>query len=336
MELSRRNFLLKSSLAAAGISVAANSKLYAVRNSGRLQELNPSVALNQESFKFSVFSKTLHWLPVPEMASRVAAMGFDGIDLTVRPNGHVLPERVEEDLPRAMEAAKKAGISIFSIVTSINNADDPLTEKILKTACSLGIGHYRMDWLYYDDTKSIEQNLVAIQSVMSKLTVLNEKYKIHGEYQNHSGKYTPQPYFGSSIWDLYSVLNKINSPWLGSQFDIMHATVEGAYSWETDFKLLNPYIYSIAVKDYFWKKEQGKWAPEVVPLGEGMIDFDKYFDLIKQFKIKCPVSIHYEYPLGGAEKGDRTITMKSEDLFSAIEKDLATLKNKFREANLID
>jgi len=67
-----------------------------------------------------------------------------------------------------------------------------------------------------------------------------------------------------------------------------------------------------------------------------MIDFDKYLDLIKQFKIKCPVSIHYEYPLGGAEKGDKIITMKSEDIFLAIEKDLATLKNKFREANLID
>lgn len=336
MEQSRRNFLVKSSLAATGISVAANSKLYAGWNFDRLQKLNPSVALNQESFKFSVFSKTLHWMPVPEMASRVAAMGFDGIDLTVRPKGHVLPERVEEDLPSAMEAAKKAGINIYSIVTSINNSDDPLTEKILKTASSLGIGHYRMDWLYYDDAKSIEQNLVAIQAVMSKLEVLNKKYKIRGEYQNHSGKFTPQSYFGSSIWDLYSVLNKINSPWLGSQYDIMHATVEGAYSWETDFKLLNPYIYSIAVKDYFWKNEQGKWAPEVVPLGEGMVDFDKYFGLIKQYKIKCPVSIHYEYPLGGAEKGDRTITMKSEDILSAIEKDLATLKSKFREANLID
>jgi len=336
MELSRRNFLLKSSLATAGISVTANSKLFARGNSGRLQDLKTTDAINQESFKFNVFSKTLHWMPVPEMVNRVAVMGFDGIDLTVRPNGHVLPERVEEELPRAMEVAKKAGISISSIITSINNADDPLTEKILKTASSLGIGHYRMDWLYYDDAKSIEQNLILIQSVMSKLALLNEKYKIRGEYQNHSGKYSPQSYFGSSIWDLYSVLNKINSPWLGSQFDIMHAMVEGAYSWETDFKLMNLYIYSIAVKDYFWKKEHGKWTPEVVPIGEGMVDFSKYLDLIKQFKIKCPISIHYEYPLGGAEKGDKIITMKREDIFLALEKDLAILKNKFRKANLID
>lgn len=336
MELSRRNFLVKSSTAAAGISVAANSKLFAIENSHRFQDLKISDPKDQESFKFSVFSKTLHWMPVSEMVTRVSLMGFDGIDLTVRPNGHVLPERVEEDLPRAMQAARKAGISIFSIITSINNADDPLTEKILKTASSLGIGHYRMDWLYYDDAKSIEQNLISIQSVLSKLAVLNEKYKIRGEYQNHSGKYSPQSYFGSSIWDLYSVLNKIKSLWLGSQFDIMHATVEGAYSWETDFKLLNPYIYSITFKDYFWKKELCKWTPEVVPIGKGMVDFSKYLDLIKQFKIKCPVSIHYEYPLGGAERGDKIITMKSEDIFLAFEKDLATLKNKFRKANLID
>lgn len=33
-------------------------------------------------------------------------MGFDWIDLTVRPNGHVLPERVQDDLPRITEAMK--------------------------------------------------------------------------------------------------------------------------------------------------------------------------------------------------------------------------------------
>jgi len=37
-----------------------------------------------------------------------------------------------------------------------------------------------------------------------------------------------------------------------------------------------------------------------------------------------------------SQKGDKIITMKSEDIFLAIEKDLALLKTKFWEANLID
>jgi len=336
MELSRRNFIMKSSLVAAGISLAANIDLQAIENlRTKAGEIRLPGSTDQESLKISVFSKPLHWLDISEMANRMAGMGFDGIDLTVRPKGHVLPERVEEDLPKAVEAVKKAGIGIFTIVTAISNVDDPFTERILKTASSLGINHYRMGWLYYDENKTIEENLVIIQSDMSKLAVLNEKYKIHGEYQNHSGKFTPHSYFGSSIWDLYAVLKTINSPWLGSQYDIMHATVEGAYSWETNFKLLNPYVYSMNIKDFLWVNKNKKWTPQTVPLGEGMVDFSKYLSLLKQYRITGPVSVHYEYQYGRVDSDDQPTTLEKEQTLSALKNDLQTLKKYFREANLI-
>src|SRR6476620_11437043 len=53
-----------------------------------------------------VFSKPLHWLSHAETAKIIAAAGYGGIDYTVRvPQGHVLPEKVQEDLPRAVDAA---------------------------------------------------------------------------------------------------------------------------------------------------------------------------------------------------------------------------------------
>jgi hypothetical protein len=33
------------------------------------------------------------------MAKAATEIGFDGVDLTVRPKGHVLPDNVEKDLP---------------------------------------------------------------------------------------------------------------------------------------------------------------------------------------------------------------------------------------------
>lgn len=336
MEISRKEFVLKSVLLAGGISAGVNSILKGSEHlSSNPKGLFVPDSMEKANFKVNVFSKPLHWLPVPEMLQLVAGMGFDGVDLTVRPNGHVSPENVEADLPKAVEAAKKAGIEIKMITTSINNADDPLTGRILKTAGELGIRHYRMDWLFYNDKKTVAENLIDIEARMGKLALLNEKYAIHGEYQNHSGKFTPETYFGSSLWDLYTVLKNIDSPWLGSQLDTTHATVEGAYSWETDLKLLAPYIYSLAVKDFYWSKKEGKWSPQVVQLGDGMVDFRKYFRLIKQYNIACPITLHFEFPLGGAETGARTTTMPREEIISMMQKDLLTLKGYLREANLI-
>lgn len=200
MALSRRNFLMKSSLVAASLSVGITTVLNA--NESTEEVAGPGImpaVKEKEPFRFSVFSKHLQAFNYNELANVVAEAGFDGIDLTVRAKGHVLPENVETDLPKAVAAAKEAGISIYMIVTLINDADDPLTERILKTASSLGITQYRMDWMYYDENISIDENLRVIQSKMRKLAALNEKYKIRGEYQNHSGKYTPNSYFGSAI-----------------------------------------------------------------------------------------------------------------------------------------
>jgi len=73
---------------------------------------------------------------------------------------------------------------------------------------------------------SMADNLKHIQNQVAQLAALNKKYAIRGQYQNHSGAN-----FGSSIWDLWMVLKEIDSPWMGSQYDILHATVEGANSW---------------------------------------------------------------------------------------------------------
>ena len=71
-----------------------------------------------------------------------------------------------------------------------------------------------------------------------------------------------------------------------------------------------------------------------MPLGEGMVDFEKYFTLYKSFNIEAPVSIHYEYDLGGAQHGDLHPTMNREEIYSWLKKDITFLKNQFAKFNL--
>jgi hypothetical protein len=65
-----------------------------------------------------------------------------------------------------------------------------------------------------------------------------------------------------------------------------------------------------------------------------MVDLKKYFKLLKTYTIQSPVSIHYEYPLGGAENGAKVLTMKKEEVLAAMKKDLVTLKQLLSEAGL--
>ena len=94
-----------------------------------------------------VFTKCLQFLDYNQMAGVVAKNGFDGADLTVRPNGQVLPENVEQNLPGVMKSLQNADIRTNMITTGINNADDPFTRPVLKTMAELGIRYYRMGYI---------------------------------------------------------------------------------------------------------------------------------------------------------------------------------------------
>jgi sugar phosphate isomerase/epimerase len=336
MRTTRRSFLTKSLVTTAGVTAGLNSRLLAgVTRAGFNESPDLSATFDPDAFKISIFSKHLQWLDYQQMAKALVEIGFDGADLTVRPGGHVLPENVEADLPKAAEALEKEGKKIYMITTAIDNPDDPLTEKILKTASSLNIRHYRMGWGHYANDMTVEEAVNIMQARLSRLAMLNEKYAVSGEYQNHSGVANDGIYFGGAIWDIAYVLKKINSSWLGSQYDIYHAAIEGANTWPVGLKLISPFIRSIDIKDFKWIEKSGKVRSETVPLGEGMVDFKKYFSLLKEYNLNVPVSIHYEYPLGGAENGAKVLTIKRDNVIAAMRKDLLTLKKYLQEAQLV-
>jgi hypothetical protein len=65
-----------------------------------------------------------------------------------------------------------------------------------------------------------------------------------------------------------------------------------------------------------------------------MVDFKTYFGLYKSFNIEAPVSIHYEYDLGGAEHGNKNPSMSLAEIKSWLKKDLAFLRNQFEKFEL--
>jgi sugar phosphate isomerase/epimerase len=268
-----------------------------------------------------VFTKPLAWLNYDEMAALVAESGAEGIDLPVRPGGHVLPENVEKDLPKAYEAARKHGLKMDMIVTGIISADEKYAETILKTASSLGIKYYRMGWIGYDETLGIRGTLEKYKPVFKKLEELNRKYKIHGAYQNHSGVR-----IGGPVWDLYEIMKDLDPQYLGCQYDVRHAVVEGGVSWITGLKLIMPWIKCTDIKDHFWTKTNGKWNPESVPLGEGMVNFDEYFKVIQKNNISGPMSLHLEYPPFERYTVQMSDAEKKKMLISALKKDVDKLK----------
>jgi len=242
-------------------------------------------------FSVSVFSKHLQYLDYRALAETVAEAGFDGIDLTVRPAGHVLPERVADDLPKVVESARAAGVAVTMMTTAVTSTRDPHAEAVLRTAGRLGIRDYRLGNLDYDRSRGILGTLEALRSPLRDLAALNEACRIRGGYQNHAGERV-----GAAVWDLWLLLKDVGSPWLGCQYDIRHAVIEGGTSWVNGLRVIAPFIHTLDVKDGHWARTEKGWRALVDPLGEGAVDLVAFFRLLAALGAKAPISMHFEYP----------------------------------------
>ncbi len=260
-----------------------------------------------------VFTKPFQSLSYDELADRIAELGVDGIEATIRDGGHIEPEQVPDELPKMVEALRQRGLVITVLTSGINDPNDPLTESVLRTAAGLGIQRYRMKYFNYDLKQPVAKQINQWRSQLRELAALNAEIGIRAVYQNHaSGKV-----LGAAIWDLAQVLRGIPIDQIAVAYDIRHATVEGGMSWPITFKMIRPHIDTVYVKDFVWG--DGRSRPTNVPLGEGRID-PKFFKMLANTNFDGPISLHEEY------LDHRRPELVPEHL-AAIKKDLATLKN---------
>lgn len=315
MSLTRRNFLKDVSTSAIIGPIVLASK------NGK------KPYTSDDDLEVHLFSKHLQFLDLKEAGQVAAELGFKGLDLTVRPKGHVLPENVKTDLPKAILDIKNGGSSCEMMTTAVSDIANQMDVDVIETAAQENIKSYRCNWFKYKEDIALEDSLIYYKEKVQELGELNKKNSIIGCYQNHSGIKV-----GASVWEVKKILESADPAFFGAQYDIRHAVAEGGRSWTNGVKLLQDHIKTIVLKDFKWGKVDGKWKIINVPIGEGMVDFDSYFKLLKSLGIKVPVSLHLEYPLGGAEKGRFDITVDRKIVFDAMKSDLNKIQDLWIEA----
>jgi L-ribulose-5-phosphate 3-epimerase len=316
--LSRREFLQASS--ALGGAAAL---------SPRLTTAAPAATRGPFRGTLCLFSKPVPQLSWQELAQSAKRAGFDGIDLTVRGGGHVLPERATIDLPQAVAAIRDAGLLVPMITTELLAADDPTAEPILSAAGKLSIPFLKPGYYHY---KFINV-LAELEEAGKKFRGLVEMAGNHGiqvGYHNHDG------YIGAPTWDMARVIEPLDRRWCGHYFDLSQATTEGGVGgWKIAANLVTPRLKMIAAKDFIWK-EVGprRWEAENCPLGQGMSHWREFLQTLALSDFNGPITLHEEYEIPGVSDNQGIALSRATlpGVMSAAKRDLDYLKSLLREA----
>jgi sugar phosphate isomerase/epimerase len=248
-------------------------------------------------FNLMMFSKHVQGYPLDKLAEKLKSMGIYSLDLTVRENGHVEPERVEEDLPKMHDELSKLGISIGMMTTNIVDASAPTTAKILKTAASLGIKYYKIGYYNYKGFGTLIKHRKETKKKVEEIAELNGEFGIHGGYHNHSDNF-----IGASLWDIHEIISDTSKETMGLYLDPAHLVVEGGSGgWEMGLDLMSERITMLAVKDTRWVDGKHRYAGgrrssvEFCDLEGGNTPWPEVLKILKQINFSGPTSIHSEY-----------------------------------------
>jgi sugar phosphate isomerase/epimerase len=259
----------------------------------------------------------MDWRRLSRSAKR---LGFDGLDLTVRKGGHVLPERAAEDLPQAVATAREEGLDVPMITTALTSAEDPTAHPILSTAGRLGIPYFKAGYYLYEH-KDVRQEVARAGRDLRGLVDLATQCGVQAGFHNHS------EYIGAALWDAASFIEPLDPKWAGYYFDARHAVAEGgAGAWKTAVHLVKSRLKMVAVKDFSWVKTVTGWQDANCPLGEGMVDWKYVIVELCRAGFQGPISLHLEYEVPGATK-----EAHEENILAATARDLAFLKARLRE-----
>jgi L-ribulose-5-phosphate 3-epimerase len=270
----------------AGISAGAAARLARsqARGGGAMtKRLTPAVCL---------YSKVLSKVGVLDLPMILQSLGFDGVDLSVEPGGHILPDKADYHLMPALEAFTGIGLDVPMLTTGLVRAQDKDSQEVLGLATYIGVPFFRPGHWKCTGSVQIEMQLPFVQRDIANLAQLGRYTKMAMGVHNFMDGAE-----GAAIADINRVIRPLDPQWVGYDFDVAYATMEGGTAGiEGPFAVALPRLKMVTVRDFKWNgPEGGPRQSKPCPLGDGVVDFPKFFAALSKARFTGPITLPVDH-----------------------------------------
>lgn len=301
-EHNRRKFLTQS--VPVGLALAASPVVASAAQSAQKLRVQTDKTLVASTVNpLAVFTKSFQDRSIPEVCRIFKEIGADGLDLTVRPGGHIDPKDVVKELPPAVRAAKEAGLKVHFLTTSITDADET-ARKLLATAADLGINRVKLGYYRYKKFGEMAREMDAVKKRIAGVAKLAKQFGVLPCVHIHSGNFIP-----SHGTHLYELIKDFAPDRVGAYVDPQHMTKEGGVDgWRQGLDLLAPWIALSSMKNFVWEKAQRdkqgqqRWRTINVPVADGIAPVPDFIAALHRLGYYGVISMHSEYKGGHSFK----------------------------------
>lgn len=245
---------------------------------------------------WALYTKAWMDLPTRRLGELAAGLGFDAVELPIRPGAQVTPDTVVSLLGPTAEALGEHGLSIMSCA-------GPLGPDLARACHDAGIGKIRVMANFVDGgyAASVEHWKRRLGEIADLVTSLGLEVSV----QPHHGKWVPTT---SGILDILADLPVEN---FTVAWDSAHAALAGELDPAVSLDLAGARLGILNLKDALFVEvpeadrhltdPNGNQAyvpayrPRFVPAGSGMSDWPRIFDWVADNGWNGPVCLTAEY-----------------------------------------
>jgi sugar phosphate isomerase/epimerase len=239
-----------------------------------------------KSVTFSVFTKPWKTLSLPELGELVSTLGFDGIELPVRPGFQVEPEDVADALPDAAKTLATFGVKIFSVA-------GPTDAATVRACGEAGVPFIRT-MARIEDGVDYHAAVASCRETYDALVPLLDEYGVTIGVQNHCNR------FVANAVGLRSLLAGYDPRHVAAVWDAAHEALNGN---EPDLALdvIWPHLCMVNLKNGFWRRVNGpeaeyaRWTTYWTSGRHGLADWPRVVEELKVRGYQGVVCLTAEY-----------------------------------------
>jgi sugar phosphate isomerase/epimerase len=194
--------------------------------------------------KFTVFTKP--WtMPLRQLGPFIKGLGFDGIELPVRPGLQVEPEQIVRGLPEAVRLLADCGLTVTSIA-------GPTTEEAIAACAEAGVPIIRICLDIPPDVGYLEHE-ARLQRVLDALIPALDRHGVKIGIQNHCGR------FVANAMGIRHLIERYDPAQVGAVLDLAHCALNGEIP-ALALDIVWSHLCMVNLKNAYWRRTNGHEA----------------------------------------------------------------------------
>ena len=203
---------------------------------------------------WSVFTKPWRELALPALGALVREMGYQAIELPVRPGYQVLPENVERDLPTAARILAEEGVAIASVAGPADAS--PYTAPTIAACAEAGVPVLRV-MAQVAPGRPYQEEEARIRREYDALLPILEEHGVTLGVQNHVGHFVGNALALDRLLARYPLGGR-GAP-VAAVWDAAHEALCGVHP-EHALDVIWPRLCLVNLKNAFWQRTNGPEA----------------------------------------------------------------------------